>query len=232
MVPTFARFTDDCYWFSLSILLRRFLIGITKSLSIFHADMTIPSAQALWVAMVMIFAMLLNDWYRPYRFSVLHTVDQLTMGGTVVLTFTAIASPTMQPHNFADVLIFLVLMGIYIFTFVLIVVYARRYWFARQRRVMNWKTLAKVRIEGLPRKWVWKERRGGNRLAYPHRTGFRPVSDQCHAGCTVHVTVSCRVHSPCGHRVMSDAQSCRIHRSVIHVGCTVSLRMQSLDRNP
>ena len=30
---------------------------------------------------------------------------------------------------------------------------------------------------------------GGNRLVYPHRTGFRRVSDQCHAGCTVHVTV-------------------------------------------
>ena len=29
----------------------------------------------------------------------------------------------------------------------------------------------------------------GNGLAYPHRTGFRPVSDQCHAGCTIHVTV-------------------------------------------
>ena len=28
----------------------------------------------------------------------------------------------------------------------------------------------------------------GNRLAYPHRTGFRPVSDQCHAECTAHVT--------------------------------------------
>ena len=25
---------------------------------------------------------------------------------------------------------------------------------------------------------------GGNRLAYPHRTGVRPVSVQCHAGCT------------------------------------------------
>ena len=31
----------------------------------------------------------------------------------------------------------------------------------------------------------------GNGLAYPHRTGFRPVSDQCHVGCTVHVTVNC-----------------------------------------
>ena len=28
-----------------------------------------------------------------------------------------------------------------------------------------------------------------NGLAYPHRTGFRPVSGQCHAGYTVHVTV-------------------------------------------
>ena len=27
----------------------------------------------------------------------------------------------------------------------------------------------------------------GNGLVYPHRTGFRPVSDQCHAGCIVHV---------------------------------------------
>ena len=31
----------------------------------------------------------------------------------------------------------------------------------------------------------------GNRLACPHRTGFRPISDQCHAGCTgVHVSIS------------------------------------------
>ena len=30
----------------------------------------------------------------------------------------------------------------------------------------------------------------GTGAAYPHRTGFRPVSDQCHVGCTVlHVTV-------------------------------------------
>ena len=37
-----------------------------------------------------------------------------------------------------------------------------------------------------------------------------------------------RARGPC-HRVMSDAQSCRMHRSV---GCTVSFRMhRSLDRN-
>ena len=43
------------------------------------------------------------------------------------------------------------------------------------------------------------------------QTSFRPVSDHCHVGCsTVHVTVSFRLHSPCD-RVMSDAQSCRMH---------------------
>ena len=55
----------------------------------------------------------------------------------------------------------------------------------------------------------------GNRLAYPHRTGFRPVSDRCQTSVR---PVSCRMHSPCHsvsspihspcHRVMSDAQSC------------------------
>ena len=51
----------------------------------------------------------------------------------------------------------------------------------------------------------------GNRLAYPHRAGFRSVSDECHSRIcavhvtgspppyTVHVTVSCQI---CG--VMSD----------------------------
>ena len=48
---------------------------------------------------------------------------------------------------------------------------------------------------------------GGNRLAYPHRTGFRPVSDQCQ------VSVSSPIHSPC-HHVISDLDL----RS--HVGCT------------
>ena len=82
----------------------------------------------------------------------------------------------------------------------------------------------------------------GSRLAYPHRTGFRPVSDrfqtsfrpvsdqfqtgfrpvsdQCHAGCTVHVTVS---PPPCTVHVI---MSCQMHS---HVGCTeVSCRMHSV----
>ena len=38
----------------------------------------------------------------------------------------------------------------------------------------------------------------GNRLVYPHRAGFRPVSHHCHSRvCAVHITVSCQ----------SDAQS-------------------------
>ena len=66
---------------------------------------------------------------------------------------------------------------------------------------------------------------GGNRLAYPHRTGFRPVSDRCQTSVR---PVSCRMRSPCHsvsssiqspcHHVMSDLRS--------HVGCTeVSCRM-------
>ena len=70
----------------------------------------------------------------------------------------------------------------------------------------------------------WKAVRwDGNGLAYPHRTGARPVSDQCHAGCTVHVTMSFQMHSPC-----DVTMSCQMQR---HVGCKVSFRMHSLDRN-
>ena len=72
-------------------------------------------------------------------------------------------------------------------------------------------------------KAIW----GGNRLAYPHWTGFgpvsdrfqtsfRPVSDQCHAGCTVQMSqsLSSPMPSPNVIRVMSDAQStCRMHRT-------------------
>ena len=60
--------------------------------------------------------------------------------------------------------------------------------------------------------------------AYPHQAGFGPVSDECHriftwpchVGCTLHVTMSCQMHS--------------------HVGCTVMLSdaqcpLRSLDRN-
>ena len=36
--------------------------------------------------------------------------------------------------------------------------------------------------------WVSETWDGGG-LAYPHRTGFRPVSDQCHVDCTVPFTV-------------------------------------------
>ena len=53
------------------------------------------------------------------------------------------------------------------------------------------------------------------------QTGFRPVSDQCqtsvmpdalcHSPCH---SVSSPMDSPCPH-VMSDAQSCRMHRSVL-----------------
>ena len=66
----------------------------------------------------------------------------------------------------------------------------------------------------------------GNRLAHPHRTGFRPVPCRVHSPChspspppyTVHVTVS---PPPCP--VMSDAQC--------PVGCTVSFHgCTSLDR--
>ena len=61
----------------------------------------------------------------------------------------------------------------------------------------------------------------GRELAYPHQTGFRPVSPP---PCTVHVTVSTPpMHSPCHHvacqicGVMSDAQKCRMSdlRSVL-----------------
>ena len=63
------------------------------------------------------------------------------------------------------------------------------------------------------------ERWGGNRLAYPHRTGFRPVP---HVGSAESMS-QCQsdLRSPC-HTVsyMSDAQSCRI--------CGVSCRMHSV----
>ena len=62
----------------------------------------------------------------------------------------------------------------------------------------------------------------GNRLVYPHRTGFRPVS--CRR------VMSRRMHSSPCHRVMSDAQSCRICGVSCRNGCTVSFRMHSLDR--
>ena len=82
-------------------------------------------------------------------------------------------------------------------------------------------------------------RRDGNRLAYPHRTGFvpvsdrfqtsfRPVPDRCQTSpssppCTVPVTVPLVLpHTQC--------MSCRMHGSV-SPQCTVSFRMQSLDRN-
>ena len=44
---------------------------------------------------------------------------------------------------------------------------------------------------------MWHVCRGGNRLAYPHRTGFGPVSDQCRMS---------DLRSPC-HSVISVAQS-------------------------
>ena len=66
--------------------------------------------------------------------------------------------------------------------------------------------------------------RGGNMLAYPHQTGFRPVSDQFQTGFR---PVPCRMHSPC-HSVISVAQSmlsCHVRCTVMsdaqcHVGCT------------
>ena len=52
-----------------------------------------------------------------------------------------------------------------------------------------------------PTAWVtW----GGNRLAYPHRTGFRPVSmSPCHVRCTVSCRIMHSVSSPM-HSVLSD----------------------------
>ena len=81
----------------------------------------------------------------------------------------------------------------------------------------------------------------GNRLAYPRRTGFRPVSDQCPTSvlcqtssvtpcpvarriCGVHVS-PCHVRSAESH--VGFAEKC-------HVGCTVSFRICTstcLDRN-
>ena len=66
----------------------------------------------------------------------------------------------------------------------------------------------------------------GNRLAYPHRTGFRPVPCRMHSPCHSVMSEAHESMSPCHVRctVMSDAQKC-------HVGCTVPFRMHSLDRN-
>ena len=70
---------------------------------------------------------------------------------------------------------------------------------------------------------------GGNRLAYPHRTGSRPVSDQCPVGCTVHAqSMSQSMHSPpCRLCHMSDLRShvgsaeCPVGSAECHfIGCT------------
>ena len=95
--------------------------------------------------------------------------------------------------------------------------------------------------------------RDGNGLAYPHRTGFRPVSDRLQTGVrpvsqlTVRpVSDQCQVpylRSPCHsvsspiHRVhvimscqicgvMSDAQKCHVGSAECHFGCTVLTEIQ------
>ena len=83
---------------------------------------------------------------------------------------------------------------------------------------------ATFRSKGRKHGGVWD----GNRLAYPHRTGFRPVSDRFQT--SARPVSSCRMHSPCHSPSSSPytvhaTMSFRMHRSVMsdaqcHSGCT------------
>ena len=58
---------------------------------------------------------------------------------------------------------------------------------------------------------------GGNRLAYPHQTGFRQVSDRFQTSALSDLRSPCHSVAQSCDRVMSGAQTCRMHSVISEV---------------
>jgi hypothetical protein len=75
-----SRFSDNTYWYSLVLLIRRFLFGIVPSLS-FEG---VPAGEGrLWALVFMVvISIVVNHWLRPYRF---HAFDVIDNGSLYIL---------------------------------------------------------------------------------------------------------------------------------------------------
>ena len=87
LLPFFARFTDDYFYFSVFIIFRRLLLAMLESEVIvesYSGSDTLSSSSGssdklLLILTVLISAILLNLELEPYRFALLHKLDTYTM---------------------------------------------------------------------------------------------------------------------------------------------------------
>lgn len=87
MLPYFSRFEDRYFYWSLVLLLRRFLVA---SLRIFFSGDV--DAQLLFLQILLLACVSLNQMCRPYRFDVLARADTIPMCLQLIISFLVAAS--------------------------------------------------------------------------------------------------------------------------------------------
>lgn len=90
------------YAFSLVILARRFFIALTPTLSSFGGVFEDAPAQILFMIAVLCSAVALNDYYQPYRYNLLHYVDQFSMLALIVILACAATISHETPGSTTD----------------------------------------------------------------------------------------------------------------------------------
>ena len=80
-----ARFDERSFSYAEVILVRRFLLALTPSLSAFGGMFEQTHTLLMYMVMVLMVAISYNDYKQPYRYNILHYTDQFSMGLLVVV---------------------------------------------------------------------------------------------------------------------------------------------------
>lgn len=72
LIPYFARFEDDRFWFCIIIVVRRFVLVLC---GVFWKEET----QLLLMSLILMCALMTNEYFRPYRFRIVKLCDDVSL---------------------------------------------------------------------------------------------------------------------------------------------------------
>ena len=73
LTPHFGRFTNDAYWYSLALVLRRFAVALV---SVMFDD---SRNQLIYLTAILLASLVVNYQYQPYRFDKLRYCDEIQL---------------------------------------------------------------------------------------------------------------------------------------------------------
>ena len=74
LLPAFSRYEDEYFWFGLVILFRRLLLAIVPVI-----DNVDTRWQMALLCLVLLSSLFVNEYLKPYRFSLLHLYDTVPL---------------------------------------------------------------------------------------------------------------------------------------------------------